>query len=374
MMVAPFQVASQGLADWVVSLIVLVFFTSVALVVHFGFLRFVRFVIKVEATHPAIKVASIFRQILVIGLLLTGVYFALGNLKWWQAQPRLGILLDRVFAFSWTVLIILTVVRIVDAISEWYLNRLTMTAPERSQELQHHFNLARKVVTIVLGVLGLLYLLRALGVDISPLVASSAIGGLIIGLALQDTLSNLFAGFFINVDRPLKVGDFVRLESGEEGFVEEVGWRHTKVRLLTNNLVIIPNSKLSQSILVNYSLPTTELFVIVPCGVSYDSDLDFVEQVTLEVAKEVQRKVDGADPNWEPLVRWQNFGDFAITFTTVLKAKDVISQFRLRSAFIKNLHRRYKEVGIEIPFPIRTVILKPSQEAKLPQPDLTDSS
>ncbi|MDO9585026.1 MAG: mechanosensitive ion channel [Syntrophales bacterium] len=98
------------------------------------------------------------------------------------------------------------------------------------------------------------------------------IGGLAIALALQDTLSNLFAGIHILMEKPLRVGDFVKLETGQEGFVEDIGWRTTKVRMLPNNMVIIPNSRLSQSILTNYCLPEKRLSLLIPIGVSYSSD------------------------------------------------------------------------------------------------------
>jgi len=213
--------------------------------------------------------------------------------------------------------------------------------------------------TLCIG-LGLLFVLRVIGVDISPLLAGGAIGGLAIALALQDTLTNLFAGLYMTIDKPVSVGDFIKLESGEEGFVEEIGWRSTKVRLWANNLVVIPNSKLSQSVITNYFLPAQEMSVYVPCGVAYDSDLERVERVTIEVAKEVMGRVEGSSPDWEPVVRWQSFGDFAITFVTVLRVTDFAAQYRLRSEFIKALHQRFGEEGIEIPFPIRTVIVKPS--------------
>ncbi|MBI4531562.1 MAG: mechanosensitive ion channel family protein, partial [Candidatus Latescibacteria bacterium] len=139
---------------------------------------------------------------------------------------------------------------------------------------------------------------------------------------------------------------------------EEIGWRNTKVRLWANNVVVIPNSKLSQSVITNYFLPEQEMSVYVWCGVAYDSDLQHVEDVTIEVAKHVMLEVEGSALDWEPVVRWKEFGDFAITFVTVLRVKEFSAQYKLQSEFIKALHHRFKEEGIEIPFPIRTVILK----------------
>jgi len=273
--------------------------------------------------------------------------------------------LDKAFSLVWTLIVIEAIVRVGNVFLQWYLHKAVQAQPQREQELRTHLGLVRKVTLVIVIVVGALYFLRSVGVDISPLVAGGAVTGLVIGLALQDTLSNLFAGFFLNVDRPIKVGDWVQLETGEEGIVTEIGWRHTKIRSLLNYYIIIPNNKLSQSVIVNRTLPEPELLVIVPCGVSYDSDLDFVEEVTKEVAQQVQRQVEGADPNWQPIVRWQSFGDSSISFAVVLKVLHPTAQYVLRSEFIKALHRRYKEENIEIPFPIRTVILRSPDDPKV---------
>jgi len=182
---------------------------------------------------------------------------------------------------------------------------------------------------------------------------------LAVALALQDTLSNLFAGIYMMVDRPVTVGDFIKLESGEEGFVEEIGWRNTKVRMWANNIVIIPNSKLSQSVLTNYYLPHQEMSVYVRCGVAYDSDLEHVERVCVEVAKEVMARVEGSATDWQPAVRFKEFADFSINFLVVLRVTDFAAQYLLAHEYIKALHRRFDREGIEIPFPIRTVIMHP---------------
>lgn len=370
----PIKTLGNTLPDWVVAFVVLAIFVGLGVAVLVGGGWVIRKLWKVDREHPLAKISRTVQRLLALGLFITGLYFAVGSLQWWQGRPRLGVMLDRVFASSWVVIAILLATNIINTVLDWYLQRISTERPERGHELQHHLNLVRKFITMILGALGLLYLLRSFGVDITPLIAGGAIGGLVLGLALQDTLSDLFAGFFLNVDRPIKVGDFVKVESGEEGFVEEIGWRRTKIRLLSNNFLIIPNSKLSKSLILNYSLPESPMFVYVPCGVAYDSDLNFVEQVTLEVARKVQREVQGADPNWEPAVRWTEFGDFAITFVTVLRALNFTAQYNLRSEFIKSLHRRFKEVGIEIPFPIQTVILKspllPTSEGSFPKRSL----
>ena len=209
-----------------------------------------------------------------------------------------------------------------------------------------------------LGVIGGLIILQTLGISITPLVTALGIGGLAVALALQDTLSNFFSGLHIILSGQVKVGDFVKLESGEEGYIQDIGWRNTTMLMLPENLVVIPNSKLASAIVTNYSYPHKELNVYIDVGVSYSSDLERVEKVTLEVAREVLREVPGGVPSFEPILRYKEFGDSSINFLVILRAKDYVSQFLVRHEFIKRLHKRYNQEGIEIPFPIRTVYLR----------------
>jgi len=119
--------------------------------------------------------------------------------------------------------------------------------------------LAQAVIRAVVIVVGGLVVLGHLGIAITPILTALGIGGLAVALALQDTLSNLFAGFHLLADRPVRVGDTIRLENGMEGMVEDIGWRSTRIRQPADDLVIVPNAKLAQSILTNrYSKRTSD--------------------------------------------------------------------------------------------------------------------
>ncbi len=216
-------------------------------------------------------------------------------------------------------------------------------------------SLFANVVKIVIILLGALLILNHLGISITPILTTLGIGGLAVALALQDTLSNLFAGMYIALDNQVKVGDYIKLDSGEEGYVEDIGWRVTKIRQLPNNMVLIPNSKLAQAKITNYELPSSDLAVLVQVGVHYDSDLEKVERVTCEVGKEVMQTVSGGVPDFEPFIRYHTFGDFSINFTVILRAKTFVDRYLVTHEFIKRLHKRYKEEGIVIPFPITAI-------------------
>lgn len=218
-------------------------------------------------------------------------------------------------------------------------------------------NLIGTLTQIFLLALGILVALQSLGVSVAPLLTALGVGGLAVGLALQDTLANLFAGIHIVVSRQVSPGDFVRLESGEEGYVQDVTWRYTTIRQLSNNVTIVPNVKLASAITTNFYRPETELAVAVPVGVSYASDLAQVEAVTIAVGKEVMAQVQGGVPTFEPFIRYGAFGDSSITLTVILRGREFVDQYLIRHEFIKRLHRRYQAEGIEIPFPHRTVHL-----------------
>ncbi len=213
-------------------------------------------------------------------------------------------------------------------------------------------SLTQNLIRLFVFLIGVLIILNSLGVSITPLLTTLGIGGLAVALALQDTLSNLFAGFYMTLAKQIKVGDFIKLETGEEGYVVDIGWRATRVRMLPNNVVLIPNNKLAQSIITNYYQPQPELAVLVQVGVHYDSDLEHVEKVTIEVAKEVMREVPGGVPEFEPFIRYHTFGDFSINFTVILRAKEFVDNYLIKHEFIKRLHKRYQKEGIVIPYPI----------------------
>jgi small-conductance mechanosensitive channel len=335
-------------------------FLLVIVVVRLLWMRALRPLVRRTETELDDVLLPPTRSLVLWGLFLLGVYHTAVSVEIVRSNARVMKNLPTVLQVGWVLLATWTAVRLFNRAIGWWVRRAAERA-ERPRDVSHQATLARKAVNILVLALGLVYVLRVFRVDISPLLAGGAIGGLAIALALQDTLSNLFAGFYLTIDKPVSVGDFIKLESGEEGFVEEIGWRNTKVRLWANNVVVIPNSKLSQSVVMNYYLPAEEMSVYIPCGVAYDSDLQRVEDVAIEVGTQVMREVEGSALDWEPVVRWQEFGDFAITFLTVLRVREFGAQYKLRSEFVKALHRRFNEEGIEIPFPIRTVIMKPRE-------------
>ena len=203
-----------------------------------------------------------------------------------------------------------------------------------------------------------LIVLDSLKITITPFVASLGIGGVVVGLAMQDTLSNFFSWAYIVSNKPIRVGDYIQFEAGKEGYVDRIGWRNVRVRTLSNNILIVPNNKLVSSHVTNFYLPESELAVLVNAGVAFQSDLEKVEKVTIEVAREVLQETEGAVKEFQPFIRYNAFGESSITFTVILRAKEYVDQYLIVHEFIKRLHRRYQLEGIIIPFATRTVYIK----------------
>jgi len=221
------------------------------------------------------------------------------------------------------------------------------------------FNIFAKIVVFTIGIL---IILQSLGISITPIITALGVGALAVALALQDTLANLFAGIHVIVSGQVKPGDYVRLDSGEKGYVTDVTWRNTTIRALPNNMIIVPNSKLASAIITNYYQPEKEMSVLVQVGVSYDSDLKKVEKVTMEVGRELMRELEGGVPEFEPFIRYHTFDDFSINFTVILRVNEYVSQYLIKHEFVKRLHERYNKEGIVIPFPIRTVFMKEGED------------
>jgi small-conductance mechanosensitive channel len=216
-------------------------------------------------------------------------------------------------------------------------------------------SLTRNVAWTLIAVLGLLVILNGLGLSITPMLTALGVGGLAVALALQEPLANFFAGVFITLAGQIRVNDYVQLDSGQEGYVVDFSWRSTRLRMLANSLIVVPNAKLAQAIVVNHHLPSPDLAVLVEVGVDYASDLRHVERIVVEVGRDVMREITGGVPEFEPFIRYHTFADSSINFTVILRAKEFVDQYLIKHEFVKRLHTRFNDEGIVIPFPIRTI-------------------
>ncbi|PKQ38400.1 MAG: mechanosensitive ion channel protein MscS [Actinobacteria bacterium HGW-Actinobacteria-1] len=275
---------------------------------------------------------------------LAGAAFGLQDSGW---TPRLSTLTGRVLV----VLAGLTVTYAAMRIATGFVRGYAVSASGPLPSTSIFVNLTR--IAIVL--LGALIVLNALNISITPVLTALGVGGLAVALALQDTLGNLFAGLQIVASKQVRPGDYLLLETGQEGTVEDIAWRYTTLRTQANNLVVVPNAKLGQAIVTNYQLPEQPLSITVEFGVAYGSDLDRTEAIALDVAARVMAELQPDITDWEPLMRFRGFGDSQVQAAIIMRVLDYGDQYALKSEFIKRLHARFAEEGIEFPFPQRVV-------------------
>jgi small-conductance mechanosensitive channel len=211
----------------------------------------------------------------------------------------------------------------------------------------------------LLGAIGFIVVaivvLTSLGLPVQGLLV--AIGGSSFGLslALQQPLSNLFSGVLLAASNRFSPGDYIKLNSGEEGYITDIDWFTTRIQQITNNMVVVPNAAMTSAIVINYHEPQKELVVLLTISVSYKADLSRVEQVTLEVANGVMAEVQGGVPAFECLVRFSEFADSAVRASVIMRGQEFVDQFLLKHELVKRLHARFREEDIAFGLPVRLV-------------------
>ena len=217
-------------------------------------------------------------------------------------------------------------------------------------------SLSQKLVQLSVLVVGLLWLFKVVfDISLTPILTTLGVGGLAVALALQDTLSNLFAGFYVSVSGLVRIGDYIRLSTGEEGYVTDINWRCTTMRTCVNNLVVIPNNKLGQAIFTNYFLPDGRMVAWILCGVGGDCDIDLVQKLMLEEAVAGAAEIDSVLADPPPTVRF-NPGpwDGALIFQVVFSISQFADQPVARSELRKRIFLRLRREGIPVSFPTST--------------------
>ena len=347
-------------AAWAVG--ILVVFVLGAWLIFLGMRRIQRKLKKRPKSTLSSQILEMFYRPVFLLVVFQGMLLALSSVSYVAAwRPVLG----KISIAVAIVLITYGLARGGSVLLTWYLRSRAVRKKIAIDEGLVRF--LRRIVVLLIYLAGLLMLLDYLQISITPIVAGMGVGGIAIALALQPTLGNFFAGTQIVSDRMVRVGDYIELEDGTRGYITDIGWRSTRMRTPFNNMVIIPNSRLVDSIITNYFGPSMELGVIVNAGVSYSSDLAHVESVALAVAREVVEEIDEAVKTFEPWFGYEEFGESNINFWVWVQAKDRIGSFRMKSELIKRLHARFNQEGITINYPVRTTYLQWLQGTQ-PQP------
>jgi small-conductance mechanosensitive channel len=331
--------------------IILLFVLGCAVVIRRLLFRALRQrVLKTTAKIDDVIVEALHRPFLLWALIL-GVHLAI------QSSP----LSQRITQFASKGLLILWIISLIQVTSRLAAGLIKLYGNSLTGGVLPVTSLTQNLSRLVVYTVGFLLLLNVLGVSITPILTALGVGGLAVALALQDTLSNLFAGVYVSLAGQIRVDDYIKLDSGEEGYVTDISWRSTAIRALPNNLIIIPNAKLSQAIVTNYHLPEKRMSLLIPIGVSYSSDPEQVEKILIEEAHKGAEVIPGLLAQPEAFVRFiPGFGDSSLNFTLICQVKEFVDQYLVQHELRKRIFARFRTEGIEIPFPIRTVHLKNS--------------
>lgn len=194
--------------------------------------------------------------------------------------------------------------------------------------------------------IGLISVLRYLGQPVTPLLTALGVSGIAVALALQDTLSNLFAGIHLLVEEPIHLGDSIRVSTGEEGVVSDIGWRTTRLLTGSNNTIVIPNKTLTGANITNYSMPQRRTAVDVPILASLEADADRIEQIALEEARQNTQVLTDTAPAvvYDPGVLPTH-----LQLKLVVYVADRNQQGPVQSALRRQLWRRFRAEGIPLP-------------------------
>lgn len=244
-----------------------------------------------------------------------------------------------------------------NAVLIWY--GLEIRTDKRKVRDSEVFPFVRNVVRVSIVLIFAVFILQRLGFETGAIITGLGVGGLAVALALQDTLGNFFAGVHILVDKPFREEDYVKLENGVEGSVKQIGWRTTRLITPANNEVIVPNSKLSGSILENFSTPSEQSGLTYAVGVDYKEDIDSVERIITETLRKVAKAeplVDG-DSIW---VRFDSFGDYSLNFKYGYNVKGHVNRFAILKIVNRELFYAFKKNGINIPFPVHVIYNAPA--------------
>ncbi|QXP79127.1 MULTISPECIES: mechanosensitive ion channel family protein [Winogradskyella] len=250
--------------------------------------------------------------------------------------------------------ILAILVLIVSYIAAKYVSRLVKKLVDNRVEQDSIKNALARVVAVLVVALGLFIALGVLnlGKALTSLLAGAGVVGLAIGLALQGTIANTFAGLVLSFRKKIQIGNWVET-TGYSGEVIDINLKDFTLKEADNNIVIIPNKTILENPLKNYSL-TTKMRVFLECGVGYESDLEEVQRITKEA---IAKTFDQVKSSEDVEFYYTEFGDSSINYLCRfwIEAESMLEKLKAKTKAIIEIKKAYDAAGINIPFPIRTL-------------------
>jgi small-conductance mechanosensitive channel len=299
--------------------------------------------------HLAVVIRQTLRGPIVLWSIMLGLHLAT---QYSEIPPRYLKRIPSTLAALWILSLTIAMSQLAGNVVRFYGRRVTGA--------QSVTTLTQKLAQLAVAAIGVAWLLKVVfDLSLTPLLTTLGVGGIAVALALQDTLSNLFAGFYVSVSGLIRLGDYIKLHDGEAGYVLDINWRCTTLRSINNGLIIIPNSKLGQTIYTNYHLEDPRIAVSVTFGVGYESDIDRVREILLDEAKLAAAEVPGILEDPEPYVLFNpGPGDWNLGFQILFNVRQFQDQNAGLSEMRRRLFKRLIRENISLPFPTRTVMVQ----------------
>ena len=301
------------------------------------------------------SLVSVSHRPLVFLVYLISIKFAFRSLSEepaWQGLP-LFTSLDNLLYTAVVIVLAVWIDSAVHSVVEWYSRDYS----SRTQgSLEQFLPLVRQLMRLMVYFLAATFILAHFGKNITGLIATAGVASLAIALAAQETLSNMFAGLMIMIDRPFRPGDRIELDKGQLGDVIQIGTRTTRILTLDNTVIVVPNKELANSRIINHVFPTPQINLRFKVGVAYDSDLFAVKAVLNGILAENPRVMN--DP--APGIYFTDFGESSLNLAINCWITDYKDRFPVTDELNTAIKERFERAGIEIPFPRRDIRFTPT--------------
>lgn len=286
-------------------------------------------------------------------LIVFGLYLAIRSLP---LHEKLVVILSGLLYVTLVIILFNLVYHAIGELLKWFLDGKRADGSD-SVLTRHMLPMVEKLIMLFLMGAGLIVILKHFNYDIFSLVTALGIGSLAIGMAAKDTLAHMISGFTLMLDRPFDIGDRIKLTNGQIGDVIDIGLRSTKIQGLDTTVMIIPNSDLCNSTVINLVRPTAVIQGRISIGVGYGSDVERVKELLLALADANAEVVKSPVPE----VLFTSFGESALNMLFIFWVSEPGRLGQVTDQLNCSILRCFRDNKIEIPYPIRTVILEKDQ-------------
>ncbi len=340
---------SQAWADLIVAIAIVILSYVLAKAIKYFIANIAPHLVSKTRTSLDDHILKAINGPLQVFVMAVGIYVAFATIN-----DLPGLVSDNMAAVIMIALIYIAaylLFNLATALINWYKDEVASKTESELDDVLMPF--LSKALGIIIFIIATLMVLAIFEIDITPLIATLGVGGIAVALAAQELLSNVFGAIAVLSDRPFKIGDRIQLSSGMVGDVLEIGLRSTRIKTLDDRLIVVPNSDISKSNIINYSLPDTKVRFEINVGIAYDSDIQKATRILLDIAGHT----DGVLTDPEPKVYVRELGSFSINLLMHVWVKDYKLSWDVPDHIYRETLKRFAAENINIPYPVTSVIL-----------------